>query len=86
MTEDELKAVLTRKLSLLSPIFELERLPSSKLSGSIISDTFTGLPNSERQKRIWDALDAEYGSGSTDVVGTLLAYTQAEWNVDLAKR
>jgi hypothetical protein len=40
--------------------------------------------DSERQRRIWEALDAEFGPESMDLVGTLLAYTDAEWDVDLA--
>jgi hypothetical protein len=32
---------------------------------------------------IWDALDAQLGAESARQVGTLLAYTPEEWNIDL---
>ncbi len=86
MTEEQVKEVLTRQLRLDSPRFELERTPGGKISGSIISDTFSDRGDSERQKLIWDALERELGAECTSVVGTLLAYTEAEWNVDLAER
>jgi len=63
----------------------LEVLPGGKVSGSVISDSFSGMSDSDRQKRIWDALDQEFGEESVKLVGTLLAYTDAEWNVDLAQ-
>jgi len=44
------------------------------------------MKDSVRQKRIWDLLEREYGGDCTKRVGTLLAYTDAEWNVDLAER
>ena len=84
MSKQELQRFLTRTLKLRSPRFELERLPGGKLSGSVISDTFKGKTDLARQKAIWDALDKAYGARSTAEVGTLLAYTTAEWNVDLA--
>ncbi|HSW46817.1 MAG TPA: hypothetical protein VLM89_14750 [Phycisphaerae bacterium] len=86
MTVMELEKVLEARPGLVSPRFELETLPGGKISGSVISDSFSGLTDTDRQKRIWDALDREYGAQSTSLVGTLLAYTAAEWNVDLAER
>jgi hypothetical protein len=32
---------------------------------------------------IWDALDAELGAASVTEIGTLLAYTPDEWNINL---
>ncbi|HEY3242845.1 MAG TPA: hypothetical protein VGM03_05785 [Phycisphaerae bacterium] len=84
LTKEELKAVLTNRLRLSSPRFRLEKLSGGKLSGSVVSDFFKGMNDSERQRRIWEALDAEFGPESMDLVGTLLAYTDAEWDVDLA--
>ncbi|MEK7731329.1 MAG: hypothetical protein AAB363_05680 [Planctomycetota bacterium] len=79
----KLKTVLTSRLRLRDPEFHLERLSGGKLSGNIVSDTFRGVDDVERQRRIWDALDEEFGDGSRQVVGTLLAYTKSEWNVPL---
>ena len=54
----------------------------SKVSGSIISHSFRGIPDSERQRRIWDALDAEFGRESVHRAGTFLAFTPDEWDLD----
>lgn len=78
----KLEDALTRRLKLRDPEFHLERL-GGKLSGNIVSDTFRGVNDIERQRKLWDALEAEYGEDSRDVVGTLLAYTKAEWHVPL---
>ena len=86
MSEQELRDVLTRRLALTTPHFELEKLPGGKIAGSVISDRFAGMSDSDRQEAIWDALESEYGAGATACVSTLLAYTGAEWNVDLAER
>ncbi len=86
MTEAELAGLLRQRLGLESPRFDLERLPGGKLSGSVISNSFLGLGDAERQRRIWEALEAELGPQATSQVGTLLAYTDPEWDVDLAKR
>jgi len=37
----------------------------------------------ERQRRIWEALDLEFGEDARERVGTLLAHTKAEWHVPL---
>ena len=83
MTTNKLENVLSRHIGLVSPLFELEVLPGGKISGSVISDTFVGMTDSERQKVIWDALENEWGAEATRKVGTILAYTSAEWNVSL---
>jgi acid stress-induced BolA-like protein IbaG/YrbA len=83
IAKSRLETSLTKRLKLQAPIFHLEALPDRKWSGSVVSDSFRGVANVDRQRRIWDALDAEFGPKSVAFVGTLLAYTQAEWNVDL---
>jgi acid stress-induced BolA-like protein IbaG/YrbA len=77
--------LLAHKLALKGPLFKLEKI-GSKLAGSIISETFRGISDSERQKMIWDALDSALGPDSVMEVGTLLAYTPEEWNIDLPKK
>jgi acid stress-induced BolA-like protein IbaG/YrbA len=76
----EIQSVLTRRAKLKAPRFVLEAA-GSKVSGSIISETFRGMPDSERQSRIWEALDAEYGPDCAHRVGTLLAFTPDEWDL-----
>jgi acid stress-induced BolA-like protein IbaG/YrbA len=81
MTQQRLKEILTRRLRLKHPQFELEG--KDRISGKVISETFLGKGDSERQKMIWDALDAELGPSSVREVGMLLAYTPDEWNLQL---
>jgi acid stress-induced BolA-like protein IbaG/YrbA len=77
----EMQAVLTRRLNLQAPRFALEPA-GTKVSGSIISNSFRGIPDSERQRRIWDALHQEYGPESVQRAGTLLAFTPDEWDLN----
>ena len=81
MSHDKLKEILTRRLKLKDPHFRLEG--RGRVSGSVVSATFTGKGDSERQKMIWDALDKEFGSSSVKDVGMLLAYTPDEWELPL---
>ena len=78
---NEIQAVLARRLNLQSPRFVLES-SGSKVSGSIISPSFRGIRDSARQRLLWDALRAEYGSESVRRVGALLAFTPDEWDID----
>jgi acid stress-induced BolA-like protein IbaG/YrbA len=49
----------------------------------VISDTFRGKADSARQQMIWDALESAFGPQAPQHVGTLLAYTNDEWDIDL---
>ena len=82
-SQQKLKEILIQRLELVDAKFQLEKLPGGKVSGSVISDTFMGRSNINRQQDIWAALEDELGSSATTLVGTLLAYTTAEWNVPL---
>ena len=73
--------VLTQRLQLRDPRFELEAV-GAKVSGSVISESFRGMRDAERQSKLWDALDAEYGAQSVQHVGTLLAFTPDEWQLE----
>jgi len=77
-----IQEVLTRRLDLQDAHFELENV-GAKESGTIISPSFRGMRDSERQRRIWDALHEEYGRESVHRVGTLLAFTPEEWEIDI---
>jgi acid stress-induced BolA-like protein IbaG/YrbA len=81
MTHERLKEILTRRLRLRDPQFRLEG--KGRVSGRVVSSTFAGKGDSDRQKLIWDALDAELGPGSVKEVGMLLAYTPDEWDLQL---
>ena len=82
MSKVKLQKLLSEKLALKRPEFRLEKI-GSKIAGSIISETFRGKSDRGRQEMIWDALDAELGSEAVLKVGTLLAYSPEEWNVEL---
>jgi acid stress-induced BolA-like protein IbaG/YrbA len=54
------------------------------VSGSIISETFRGKTDHRRQRMLREAVEAELGYDlPNELVGTLLAYTPLEWNMDL---
>ena len=80
LTKENLEAVLTRRLGLKDAAFHLEKV-GNRLVGDIVSPTFRGRRDHERQHMIWDALDAELGADSARLVGMLLAYTPDEWNL-----
>jgi acid stress-induced BolA-like protein IbaG/YrbA len=77
----DLQSALTRRLNLQAPRFALESA-GTKVSGSIISASFRGMTDSDRQRRIWDALREEYGPQSVQRAGTLLAFTPDEWDLN----
>jgi acid stress-induced BolA-like protein IbaG/YrbA len=82
VNKKQLESVLTHRLKLKTPQFVLEKV-GQKWSGNVISPSFNGIRDEERQRLLWDALEAEFGSGSVHIVGTLLAYAPEEWEVNL---
>ena len=82
MSKVKRQQMLTQQLASDHPIFKLKKI-GAKVAGSIISSTFRGKSDRVRQKMIWSALDAEMGTSSVNEVGTLLAYTPDEWDVEL---
>jgi acid stress-induced BolA-like protein IbaG/YrbA len=82
MSKIKLQKLLAEGLRLDHPVFRLERI-GSKLAGSIISPTFRRVSDRRRQGMIWNLLDSEMGHESIKHVGTLLAYTPEEWDIDL---
>jgi acid stress-induced BolA-like protein IbaG/YrbA len=83
MSKVRLQELLGKSLKLAHPVFHLDRI-GGRFSGSIVSPSFAGKSDLERQQMIWDALGKEVGPESVQVVGTLLAYTPDEWDIDLA--
>ena len=82
LRKHQLEDALTNRLRLIEPQFVLEKM-GRKWSGSIISTTFKGKRDLERQQMLWDALEATFGAESVLIVGTLLASTPEEWEVNL---
>ncbi len=79
VTKDELRRILTDGLHLKDPTFMLEKA-GTRISGNVVSPSFKGQKDHERQKKIWDVLEENLGAESVKVVGMLLAYTPEEWN------
>jgi hypothetical protein len=85
ITKGKLQRILTRRLSLVDPEFRLQKA-GDRLVGNIISVTFKGKRDHERQKLIWEALEAEFGTESPVPVGLLLAFTPDEWNLGAIRK
>jgi acid stress-induced BolA-like protein IbaG/YrbA len=81
MSHQKLKEILTRRLKLKNPQFRLEG--RGRISGSLVSATFTGKGDHQGQQMIWDALDEELGAASVKEVGMLLAYAPNQWDLPL---
>jgi len=82
ITKPKLEAILRNRLKLRSPRFSLRKW-DKMISGSVISPTFRGKGDHQRQRMLRDAVEAELGDEANELVGTLLAYTPEEWDIDL---
>ena len=83
MSKVKLQEILTRRLRLKRPRFAL-RKDGAWYNGHVISDTFKGKTDLQRQGMIYDALKAEAGPNVRQrVVGMILAYTEDEWDQPL---
>lgn len=80
LSGERLEGVLAKRLSLRDPVFHLERV-GGRWVGDVISPSFKGKRDHQRQKMIWDALEADLGAESVLKVGMILAYTPDEWNL-----
>src|SRR6266404_721653 len=80
LSQTRLKQILTKALSLKNPEYHLETW-GGRINGSIISESFKGKRDHQRQFKIWDALEDALGKDSYKRVGMLLAYTPGEWTM-----
>ena len=80
LTKEQLKKILTQGLALKDPRYFLENA-GGRIVGHVVSTSFKGKSDHERQAMIWDALDGALGADSVVLVGMLLAYTPEEWNL-----
>jgi acid stress-induced BolA-like protein IbaG/YrbA len=81
MSITRLQQLLTRKLKLKAPRYVLTR-DGHYINGSVISESFRGKGDLQRQLAIWGALEAELGEEAIDTVGMIIAYTPKEWELD----
>ncbi len=79
LTKDRLEKILTKRLLLDHPEYHLQKV-GGRLVGNIISPTFRGKRDHQRQEMIWKALEDALGEESVRRVGMLLAYSPEEWN------
>ena len=83
LTKRALEELLTRRARLKAPRFRL-RFAENKLVGAVISDSFKGMTNYERMRRMRDAVDGALDEGNARRVGLLLPYTDDEWDEPVA--
>lgn len=82
LSKTRLQDALTKRLGLKGPQFVL-RSYGGMLCGSVISESFSRKGDLQRVRMIRGALAAELGPEGERAVGTLLAYTPEEWDIDL---
>ena len=80
LTKEKIRTILTRRLALDDPQFYLEKV-GDRIVGDIVSPSFRGKRDHERQNLIWDVLEEEWGAEADRSVGMLLAYTPQEWEL-----
>ena len=60
------------------PKFELESIPKGKVGGFVISRTFFGMSQLDRQNLVWDYLDAKLPKEKRMRIVTLVTLTPGE--------
>ena|SRR5882672_2735023 len=82
ITSSSLRKLLTSELRLKSPEFHLSAGRAGLINGHIVSPTFKGMRDRQRQGLLWDALEFAFGRDAAKQVGMLIAYTPDEWYAD----
>ena len=85
MSKVKIQRLLTGRLGLESPRFLLEN-DGDMIIGSVISRSFEGSDDFERQQSIRNTLREELDPDSVQQVGMIFAYTPEEWDFDAAER
>jgi hypothetical protein len=81
--KEELTSMLSLPASgILEPDFDLEENPNGKVGGFVISNTFKGMAQIERQNLLWDYLDKKLSDEQTHHIVTLITVTPDEANED----
>lgn len=82
LKEDLTTLVSNPASGIMTPKFELEETPMGKVGGFIISPTFAGKSQIERQNMIWDYLDHKLDKTHILHIVTLVTVTPAEAQED----
>ena len=61
-----------------SPVLDLAKRPNGRLGGFLISPTFFGMPQLDRQNMVWDYLDAHLTKDDVRKIFPLITVTPAE--------
>jgi len=81
--KDELISTLSSPTSgIFSPQFDLEKTPSGRVGGFIVSPTFEGMSQFDRQHLVWDYLDKVFGPDRLTNIVTLVTVTPDEAETD----
>lgn len=75
--KEELNTVLLQ-IGLENPILELEETPAGRVGGFVISESFSGKSQIERQNLLWDKLDKILDREKRFKIIALLTMTPAE--------
>jgi len=81
MSKVKVEQALARRMKLKDPLFRLKRW-GDLINGHVISTSFNGMDDVQRQRSIWGALEGEFGADARRIVGMILAYTPIEWDFD----
>jgi acid stress-induced BolA-like protein IbaG/YrbA len=82
VAQSKLKQILSRKLKLRDPHFFL-RKEGSLIVGSMVDPVFKKMTDLQRQNKIWDILESQFGESARSSFGMILAYTPEEWDLPL---
>ena len=85
MSKVKLQRLLARRLGLDAPKFVLEQ-DGDTVVGSVISKSFRGADDFERQTRIRATLREELDPNSLKQVGMIFAFTPEEWDFQAGDR
>ena len=81
MSKLKVQRVISERLGLDAPRFRL-KTEGGMVFGSVISPTFKRMDDLERVRSIRDAIESGLDTASARDVGTILAYTPEEWELD----
>ena len=74
---EELENALLR-IGLENPVLEIEIKPSGRLGGFVVSETFSGISQIDRQNMLWDGLEKILDEERQSKIIALLTMTPAE--------
>jgi len=75
--KDEIEAAL-RNANLDDPVVELETTAAGKVGGFVVSRTFVGMPQLDRQNHVWSFLDTLLSKDKRARIVALLTLTPEE--------